>query len=77
MSEIIVPAEGRQTEQLSSGLLVGVDGNAFAILGNVAKQLRRAGASQEYIASFREQATSGDYDHLLQTAMAFLDADPS
>jgi hypothetical protein len=45
--------------------LSGPDGNAFAILGRVKKALQAAGASHEEIRAFREQATSGDYNHLL------------
>jgi len=53
--------------------LVGEDGNAFAILGRVKKALRKAGADQEYIESYLNKATSGDYDHLLQTTMEFVE----
>lgn len=53
--------------------LVGEDGNAFAILGKVEKALRRAGASPADIRSFRDDATAGDYDHLLRTVMAWVE----
>jgi len=52
--------------------LVGQDGNAFMILGLVQKALRRAGVSQEEISEFHAEATSGDYYHLLQTAMKWV-----
>jgi hypothetical protein len=52
--------------------LSGEDGNAFAILGRTAAALRRRGAKHE-IDSFFAEATSGDYDHLLQTIMAWVD----
>ena len=45
--------------------LVGEDGNAFAILGRVQKALRRAGASDDELDTFRHDATAGDYNHLL------------
>jgi alkylhydroperoxidase family enzyme len=51
--------------------LTGSDGNAFAVMGAVSKALRRAGNDPEVIAAFRAEATSGDYDHVLQTAMAY------
>jgi hypothetical protein len=54
--------------------LTGEDGNAFFILGKVQQALRRAGhgdAAQE----FYTEATSGDYDHLLQTAMRYVDVE--
>lgn len=52
--------------------LSGHDGNAFAILGRTQKALRRAGVSQEEIERYEEEATSGDYDHLLQTTMRWV-----
>ncbi len=52
--------------------LTGEDGNAFAILGKVQKALRRGGASGEAIDEFMAEAKSGDYDHLLQTAMRWV-----
>lgn len=53
--------------------LSGRDGNAFMIIGRVAKELRQAGVSAEEIKEFQDEATSGDYDHVLQTAMAWVD----
>jgi hypothetical protein len=52
--------------------LTGEDGNAFAIIGAVAKALRRAGHA-DAVPEFQAEAMSGDYDHLLQTAMAYVD----
>jgi hypothetical protein len=53
--------------------LSGEDGNAFAILGRTAAALRAAGVPQEEVEEFFAEATSGDYDHLLQTTMAWVD----
>jgi hypothetical protein len=53
--------------------LVGEDGNAFNLIGLVARALRRAGVSQEEINQFQSDAMSGDYDHVLQTCMAWVD----
>jgi hypothetical protein len=53
--------------------LSGQDGNAFAVLGRTAAALRAAGVPQEGIDTFFAEATSGDYDHLLQTTMAWVD----
>jgi hypothetical protein len=55
--------------------LSGNDGNAFAILGRVQAALRKAGASQEAIRDFLDEAKSGDYDHLLQTAMKWVNVE--
>jgi hypothetical protein len=49
--------------------LVGEDGNAFAILGRVLRELRRADVPEAELDEFLAEATSGDYDHLLQTAV--------
>ena len=51
--------------------LIGNDGNAFYILGAVSKALKRAGLddiAKEYI----EEATKGDYNHLLATTMDYV-----
>ena len=53
--------------------LVGKDGNAFSIMGRVIKALRRAGADEEYLDKYRNETTSGDYDHLLQVTMEYVD----
>jgi len=53
--------------------LTGNDGNAFAILGNVRRGMKRAGATDEELKAFMSEATSGDYDHLLQTCMKYVD----
>jgi hypothetical protein len=47
--------------------LTGKDGNAFAVLAAVVNAMRRAGVSQAEKTKFHEEATSGDYDHLLAT----------
>ena len=52
--------------------LTGEDGNAFAILGRCYRAMRRAGLHEE-IQSFTDEATSGDYNHLLRTVMAWFD----
>lgn len=53
--------------------LTGTDGNAFSIIGKVSKALRRANAPKEVIDEFMAEATSGDYDNVLQTAMKYAD----
>ena len=52
--------------------LVGEDGNAFAILGRVTAAMRKAGLSREEIRAYTEEATAGDYDHLLATTMRYV-----
>ncbi len=52
--------------------LVGTDGNAFAIMGKVARALRQAG-KPELVKPYMDEATSGDYDHLLRVTMKYVD----
>lgn len=53
--------------------LSGEDGNAYSIMGRVIVALRRAGVSADEIAIFRHEALSGNYDHLVQTVMRWVD----
>lgn len=52
--------------------LVGEDGNAFAILGRVQRELRRGGATPEQVKEFFDEATSGDYNVVLATVMKWV-----
>lgn len=47
--------------------LVGEDSNAFNILGLCQRAAKRARIPAEEISAFTQEATAGDYDHLLQT----------
>ena len=52
--------------------LIGTDSNAFAIMGLVSRALKQSGqpeAAKEYL----ERATTGDYDHLLQVTLEYVD----
>ena len=53
--------------------LTGEDGNAFAVLGRVMRALRRADVDDAEIKAFQDEATSGDYNHLLQTCMRWVE----
>ena len=52
--------------------LLEVDGNAFAIIGAVQGALVRDGRESD-ARKFVEEATSGDYDHLIQTALEYVE----
>lgn len=52
------------------------DSNAFAIMGRVRRCLKVAGVSREAIDRYTADATSGDYDHLLQVTMTVVEDDP-
>ena len=49
--------------------LVGLDGNAYSVMGAFEKQARREKWSKEKINSVLAEAMSGDYNHLLATIM--------
>lgn len=53
--------------------LVGTDGNAFAVLGNVRRALARGGVPKEEQDEFMAEAMSGDYDHLLATVFRWVE----
>ena len=53
--------------------LTGQDGNAYAVLGAVSAALKKAGVNQVERAKFMEEATAGDYNHLLTVCMQWVD----
>lgn len=55
--------------------LVGEDGNAFSILGRVKHAMKQAGVSADECGKFMDDATSGDYNHLLWTVMEWVNVD--
>ena len=50
--------------------LIGEDGNAFAILGRVSREAKKH-LDKQTVDKFIEEATSGDYDHLLETCLKY------
>jgi hypothetical protein len=52
--------------------LIGEDGNAFVIIARVMRAMRRAGVLDVQIEEFRKEATSGDYDNVIQTVMKWV-----
>jgi hypothetical protein len=52
--------------------LLGKDGNAFSILGAVAKELKLSKVPKSEIDAFMEEAMSGDYNKLLSTCMSWV-----
>lgn len=55
--------------------LVGLDGNAFNLLGQFQRAARKQGWSQQEIDVVIAQATSSNYDHLLQVLIEHTDPD--
>lgn len=53
--------------------LVGIDGNAFSIMGYVLKAMKECGCNKVDQAIYVEKAKSGDYDNLLAVSMEMID----
>jgi hypothetical protein len=53
--------------------LLGTDGNAFSIIGLCRRAGKRAGWNDDQLTAFVKEATAGDYDHVLQTAMKYFE----
>jgi len=45
--------------------LVGIDGNAFSIMGYTAKAMKQSGFTNDDVEKMYSDAESGDYNHLL------------
>ena len=54
--------------------LIGKDGNAFAIMGAVRGALKRNG-HRDLASQYIEEATKGDYDHLLRVTMEYVNVE--
>jgi len=55
--------------------LSGMDGNAMVIISKASRIARHGGLTAHEIADFQKQATSGDYDNVLQTVMEWFDTE--
>ena len=55
--------------------LSGHDGNAFAIMGRVIKALRKAAVPQHKLDKFTSEATSGDYNNVILTAVKWVEVE--
>lgn len=54
------------------GNLIGVDGNAFAVIGYTTGKLRKGGWPRADVDKVSKIAMSGDYDNVLATCAATL-----
>ncbi len=50
--------------------LVGLDGNAFSLMGSFSRAAREQGWTKQEINAVLAECQSGDYDHLLQTLIS-------
>jgi len=55
--------------------LIGLDGNAFSILGRCRSAMKRARLPEFEINEFTKEATSGDYNHLLATCVEWFNVE--
>ena len=53
--------------------LVGVDGNAYAVMGYVRRAMQNEGFSKKEQDDYTAAATSGNYDNLLVTSLEMID----
>lgn len=51
--------------------LVGLDGNAFALMGAFSRQARKENWEKDEIDAVLAECMSGDNDHLLQTLIKY------
>ena len=53
--------------------LVCVNGNAWSVMGYVARAMKNEGMSREEVSAYRADAMSGDYNHLLCVSIEMID----
>jgi len=53
--------------------LVGVDGNAYSLMGHFSSEARKQGWNREDINEVTSMAMEGDYNHLIRTLMTYID----
>ena len=53
--------------------LVGVDGNAFAVMGYVVRIMRKEGFTREECDAYTAAAMAGDYSNLLCVSMDYVE----
>lgn len=64
-TQTLIPA-GKKPVKLK---LVGLDGNAFSLMGAFSRAARKEGWTSEEISVVTNQCMSGDYNNLLATLM--------
>lgn len=55
--------------------LTGSDGNAYSVLAACKRKARKFGCTNEALDELQEEMLSGDYNHVLQTAMKYFEVD--
>jgi hypothetical protein len=57
--------------------LVGLDGNAFSVMGAFQRAARQQGWKPDEIKAVLDEAMTGDYDHLLATIIEHTESPPT
>ena len=52
--------------------LIGVDGNAYSLMGYTSQALKRTG-HHDLVEKMFSEATTGDYNHLIRVCMHYVD----
>jgi hypothetical protein len=65
--------DGWVKPKASSSDMVGIDGNAFSVIGFVARELRAVGNPTEVVDQYMAEAKSAGYDWLLAVSVMYLD----
>ena len=60
----MILSDASETKKVALSL-IGLDGNAFNLLGQFQRAARRQGWTDAEIRNVFDDATSGDYDHLV------------
>lgn len=53
--------------------LVGINGNAYNVMGYVSHAMEESGFTKEEVKEYTRDATSGDYSHLLCVSSNMID----
>lgn len=53
--------------------LVGIDGNAFSVMGYVLRAMKECNMSKEEQSDYQTKAMSGDYNNLLAVSVDMID----
>lgn len=54
--------------------LIGIDGNAFSIMGYTARAMQKEGFSEEEINAMYDEAKAGNYYHLVAVCNSYVRA---
>lgn len=59
---------------MSKYTLVGINGNAFSVMGYVVASMKKEGRDEKEIEIYKKEAMSSDYDNLLCVSLDVIDS---